>query len=119
MGILPQLLSLLKPLTVLIGPAPLFYLYRGRRFIPTSFQQHGRPLPRQTFFAILLLGITAFVYLSIYLLGAENIFYVTRAPFVTSSSVLGTRLIKLRPLTEDDRVLLERLGTSLSERLNY
>jgi hypothetical protein len=51
--------------------------------------------------------------------GSENIFYLAKSRFVAPPTVLQTRLAKLRPLTLDDHKLVERLATSLSERLNY
>lgn len=121
MGILPQLLPLLKPLTILIGPAPLFYVYNSWQFTRPSLQKHPRrPLPHKSRVAIAVLLFTSLIYISILLLGgSENVFYNTKSRFVTSSSVLQTRLAKIRGVTPDDSVLLERLGTSLSERLNY
>ena len=119
MGILPLLLPLLKPLTILIGPAPLFYVYRFWQSKPASIQQHRHPLPIQSFVAIVLLCITALVYICICLLGTENIFYITSTRFATSPSVIQTRLSRVRLLTPEDQILLDRLGTSLSERLNY
>ena len=119
MGILPLLFPLLKPLTILIGPAPLFYVYRSWQSKPASVQQHRRPLPIQSFRATVLLGIASVVYICIYLLGTENIFSLTSTRFVTPPSVIQSRLARLRLLTQEDQILLDRLGTSLSERLNY
>ena len=121
MGILPQLIPLVKPLTILIGPAPLFYLYRSWQSTPASLQRpNRRPLPPQSRLAIAILVITCLIYLVILLLGgSENVFYITQARFTTSPSVLQSRLSKIRHLSVEDQVLLERLGTSLSERLKY
>lgn len=120
MGILSQLIPLVKPLTVLIGPAPIFYLYRSWQSIPTSLQNVRRPLPRPSLISITILLVASLLYLGVALLGrSENIFYLTNSRFVVPSSVLQTRLAKLRPLTPNDHTLIERLATSLSERLNY
>ena len=119
MGMLPLLLPLLKPLAILIGPAPLFYLYRSWQSKPATIRQNRRPLPFQSLVAIVILCGTPLAYVCVYFLGTENIFSLTNARFITSPSVIQTRLAKIRPLTQDDQILLERLGTSLSERLNY
>jgi hypothetical protein len=120
MGILSQLIPLVKPLTALIGPAPLFYIYRSWQSIPASVQPVRRPLPRSSIISITILLIASFLYLGVTLLGRpEHIFYLTKSRFVVPSTVLQTRLAKLRPLTPDDYTLIERLATSLSERLNY
>lgn len=119
MGILPLLLPLLKPLTILVGPAPLFYLYRSWQSNPASLQRNRHPLPPQSFVAIVILCITFLAYVCIYLLNTENVFSITNTRFVTPPSVIHTRLTRIRPLTQEDQILLDRLGTSLSERLNY
>jgi hypothetical protein len=60
------------------------------------------------------------VYLAISLFGgSENIFYLTNARFITPSNVLSARLAKLRPLTQEDNILIDRLSTSLAERISY
>jgi hypothetical protein len=119
MGILPQLLPLVKPLTFLIGPAPLFYLYRSWRSTP-AVKQCRRPLPSVSLFAIAILILSSLVYGGISLFGgSENIFYLTKARFITSPSILQNSLAKIRPLIQTDNTLIARLGTSLSERLNY
>jgi len=120
MAVLPLLLPLVKPLALLIGPAPLFYLYRTWQSTPQHLQPLRRPLPSSSRLAISLLVLAALVYALFILFGnSENIFYLTNARFVTSPSVLQNRLSRLRPLTQDDTTLLERLSTSLSERLYY
>lgn len=120
MGFLPLFIPLLKPLTVLIGPVPLFYLYHFWQTIPPSIQRRRRPLPIQSLVAIIILAFSSLLYFCIFSLGnSENIYYLTKARFITSPSILQTRLSKFRLLTADDQILLERLATSLSERLNY
>src|ERR1700694_3824495 len=102
MGILPQLRPLLKPLTMLIGPAPLFYLYHTWRSAP-AVKQARRPLQSASIYAIAILLFSAFIYAGItFLGGSENIFYVAKARFVTSPSILQNRLAKFRPLTQND-----------------
>ena len=120
MGILPELLPLFKPLTVLIGPAPLFYLYRAWKSNAASVQRRRQRLPTQASLSILILIILSFVYASLIFFGrSENIFYLTKSRFVAQPSVLQNRLSRIRPQTESDQILLERLATSLSERLSY
>ena len=120
MGILPQLLQLVKPLTALIGPAPLFYLYRSWQSSSPIISQRRHPLPQKSLFAISILLSIFFVYLSLlFFNNPENVFYLTKTRFTASSSIVQTRLSKVRTVTPDDAVLLDRLAISLSERLNY
>jgi len=120
MGILPQLLQLVKPLTALIGPAPLFYLYRSWQSSPPVISHCRRPLRRKSLLAISILLSLFFVYLALLFFNIpENVFYLTKTRFTASSSIIQTRLSKVRTVTPDDAVLLDRLATSLSERLNY
>jgi hypothetical protein len=120
MGILPQLVQLVKPLTALIGPAPLFFLYRTWQSSPPVISHQRRPLPAKSLLAISFLFGISLLYLIILLFFApENVFWATNTRFAASSSIIQTRLQKLRPLTADDLILLDRLATSLSERLNY
>ena len=120
MGILPQLLQLVKPLTALIGPAPLFYLYRSWQSSPPVISHCRRSLPQRSLVAISILLSIFFVYLTLLLFNKpENIFYLTKTRFTAPSSIIQTRLSTVRTVTADDTVLLDRLATSLSERLNY
>jgi hypothetical protein len=109
-----------KPLTALIGPAPLFFLYRTWQSSTPVISPQRRPLPPKSLLAIsLLLGISLLYLLYLLFFAPENVFWATNTRFAASSSIIQTRLQKLRPLTKDDLVLLDRLATSLSERLNY
>jgi len=120
MRILPQLTPLLKPLTILIGPAPLFYLYRSWQSTPSAAPHQRRPLPPQSLIAIIILLITSVVYIWTLLLGgSENVFYLTQSRFVTPTSVLQSRLAKIRTISDNDQILIDRLSTSLSERINF
>lgn len=120
MGILPQLIPLLKPLTILIGPAPLFYLYRLWQSTPSTAPRQRRPLPVPSLIAISILLLSSFFYLCILLLGgSENVFYLTQSRFVTPTSVLQSRLAKIRHVSDNDQILFQRLSTSLSERINF
>ena len=120
MGVLPQLVSLVKPLAILVGPAPVFYLYRLWHSNPLTVPRQRRPLPKQSLVAITILLILSLIYVWILLFGgSENVFYLTRSRFVTPISVLQSRVSKFRPVTEIDGVLLERLAASLSERINF
>jgi hypothetical protein len=121
MGVFSQLVPLAKPLAVLIGPAPIFYLYRSWESIPTTLQQRERrPLTVSTAISIVMLLIASLIYLCIALFGgSENIYALTQARFKTSITVIQSRLSRIRNLTAEDHILFERLATSLSERLNY
>src|SRR5579859_5162572 len=120
MGILPQLLQLVKPLTILIGPAPIFFLYRSWQSTPNLINRQRRPLQTPSLVAIAILLSSALVYIIALLFGgSENIFYLARTRFVTSPAVLHNRLAKVRAVTQFDTILLQRLGTSLAERINY
>lgn len=121
MGIFSQLIPLVKPLTILIGPVPLFYVYRYWKSTPKIIQrQNRRPLTKSASLSIILLATASFVYLCIALFGgSENVYSLTQARYVTSINVIQTRLQRIRRLKAEDHVLLERLATSLSERLNY
>ena len=114
-------MPLVKPLTFLIGPAPLFYLYRSWQSFPASLQRsQRRDLPKSSLFAIIVLITASVIYLCIALFGdSENIYSLTQARFKTSVTVLQSRLSRIRSLSPQDHILLERLATSLSERLNY
>ena len=120
MAVLPLLVPLLKPLTILVGPAPLFYLYRLWQSTPSTVSRTRRSLPPQSAFAITILLITSFFYIFILLLGgSENVFHLTQSRFVTQASVLQSRLSKFRNVSENDQILFERLATSLSDRINF
>jgi hypothetical protein len=95
-------------------------LYRTWQSSPPVISPQRRPLPGKSLVAISLLLGTALLYLAILLfLAPENVFWTTNTRFAASSSIIHTRLQKLRALTKDDLALLDRLATSLSERLNY
>jgi hypothetical protein len=120
MGILPLLFPILKQFTILAGPAPLFYLYRSWQSLPASVHRSRHPLPVISLLSIAILLLAAFVYLTAAILGgSENIFYLTNARFITPSNVLSARLSKVRPLTQEDGVLISRLSTSLADRISY
>lgn len=120
MGITPLLFPILKQLGILVGPAPLFYLYRSWQSLPATVQRNRYPVPPTSLLAIGILLFASLVYLTVFLFGgSENVFYSTDARFITPSSVLAARLSKLRPITQDDKVLVDRLSVSLAERINY
>ena len=120
MGILPLLFPILKQFTILVGPAPLFYLYRSWQSLPASVQRNRYPLPQTSLLAIAILLFASLIYLTVSIFGgSENIFYSTDARFITPSNVIATRLSKLHPITQDDKVLIDRLSASLAERINF
>jgi len=121
MGIFSQLLPLVKPLSILIGPAPIFYLFRSWQSIPASARKgQRRSLPKSSLVSVTILSIVCLIYLCNALFGeSENIYALTQARFKTSVTVIQSRLSRIRNLTTEDHILLERLATSLSERLNY
>src|SRR5579859_5619491 len=120
MGIIPLLFPILKQFGILVGPAPLFYLYRSWQSLPASVPRNRYSLPATSLLAIVILLFASLVYLTISLFGgSENIFYLTNARFITPSNLLSARLSKLRPIQQDDNLLIERLSNSLAERINY
>lgn len=120
MGILPLLFPILKQFTILVGPAPLFYLYRSWQSLPASVHRSRHPLTVTSLLSIAVLLLAALVYLITAVLGgSENIFHLTNARFTTPSNVISARLSKARPFTQTDGVLISRLSTSLAERISY